>query len=280
MEQVTYQTANGALTGCLFEVSPLEPKAVVFCHGAFEDQQSWQEYASRMAGQGFNVFTFDFAGHGLSEGIRSTVDLEVWAYNLRDSMNYLARRGYQRFAVVGHGHGGSAGLIAAAHDARITCLVALAAPVSLIPPLSERIAYTAASLASKIKKKIKHAPLTLSRLQELDDLELLADESANAAYLATPTVRSYYQAVPIPDSLHSVWMDITRSAGRVRAPVLILHGAKDRVIAEKQSQALVRLLPEHKRLEIMPQSGHALHLDIEKDEVYKQIAVWVKRYLK
>lgn len=280
MEQITYQSTNGALTGCLYEAQVLEPRVVVFCHGAFEDQQNWQEYASRMAGQDISAFTFDFTGHGLSEGIRSTVDLEVWAYNLRDSMNYLARRGYQRFAVAGFGHGGSAGLIAAAHDERIACLAALAAPVSLIPVLPERFAYSAASMASKIKKKIRHSTLTLSRLQELDELEILSDESANAAYLALPAVRSYYQAVPIPEGLHSVWMDITRSTRRVQAPVLILHGAKDRIIAVKQSQTLAQLLPEHKHLEMMPQSGHALHLDIEKEEVYQQIAIWVKRYLK
>jgi pimeloyl-ACP methyl ester carboxylesterase len=279
MEQISFRSGECTLTGCLFEAAVLEPKAVVFCHGAFEDQQNWQPYASRMAGQCFSAFTFDFTGHGLSEGIRSTVDMEVWAYNLRDGLNYLARRGYQRFAVVGFGHGGSAGLLAAAHDDRIACLAALAAPVSLIPPLPERIAYSAATLASRIKKKIKHTPFTLSRVQELGDLEILADESANATYLARPELRDYYTAVPIPECLHSVWMDITRSAKRVNTPVLILHGAKDRMIKIKQSQTLAGILPAHKHLEIMPESGHALHLDVEKEEVYKQIARWVKRYL-
>lgn len=280
MEQISYPSGDYTLAGCLFEAPAAEPRAVVFCHGAFEDQQNWQAYASRMAGQGYASFSFDFTGHGKSGGIRSTVDLSVWAYNLRDSLNYLARRGYERFAVIGFGHGGSAGLLAAAHDDRIACLVVLATPVSLIPPLSERIVYSAAVLASKIKQKVRRKPFTLSRLQELEDLEMLSDESANTEYLARPDLRAYYEAVPIPECLHSVWMDITRSAGRVSAPVLIMHGAKDRVIEEKQSQTLARLLPLHKHIEVMRESGHALHLDVEREEVYKQIARWVKRYLK
>lgn len=280
MEQITFRSGDSTLAGRLFEAPEPEPRAVIFCHGAFEDQQHWAAYASRMAGQGLGAFTFDFAGHGLSQGVRSTVDLEIWAYNLRDGMNYLARRGYKRFAVVGLGHGGSVGLLAAAHDERIVCLAALAAPVSLIPPLAERIAYSAAHLASKIKRKIKHTPLTLSRLRELEDLEVLADVDANAAYLARPELRTYYAAVPIPECLHSVWMDITQTVRRVSAPVLILHGAKDRIIPGKQSQKLAALLPAHKHLEILPESGHALHLDSENEEVYKQIASWVKRYLK
>jgi len=41
---------------------------VLFCHGAFETQENWTAFADRLSQEGFTVFTFDFAGHGASQG--------------------------------------------------------------------------------------------------------------------------------------------------------------------------------------------------------------------
>ena len=166
---------------------------MVFCHGAFEFQDNWSDYAARFAEQGVTAFSFDFAGHGASQGLRSQVDLRIWAYNLRDALNELGRRGYRRFAVVGWGTGGSAALLAAAHDTRIACAACLATPVFLQPSLSDRVVYGLGGVLGRAKKALLKKSLTLSRLNELANMRLLADAEANADPPVRPACRRITQ---------------------------------------------------------------------------------------
>lgn len=252
----------------------------MFCHGAFEFQENWFAYARRMTAEGWSAFTFDFAGHGQSQGLRSLVSLRVWAYNLRDALTALQRRGYGPFAVIGLGMGGSASLLAAAHDPRIESVVTLSAPMILQPPLAERVAYGLISGAAKIKKVIFKRPLTLSRLNELDEMRFLSDSAANEKYVADDQLRQMYSAVPIPDSLDSVWMDISGAVEKISLPVLVIHSKDDSIIPASQSQKIYDLLKGPKELELIEGSGHALHLDEKKGDVFALILAWIKRHAK
>jgi alpha-beta hydrolase superfamily lysophospholipase len=252
----------------------------VFCHGAFEFQENWFEYARQMNAEGWHAFMFDFAGHGRSEGLRSLVSLRVWAYNLRDALIALQRRGYGPFAVVGLGMGGSASLLAAAHDQRIESVAILSTPMILQPPLAERVAYGLISGAAKIKKAIFKRPLTLSRLNELEEMRFLSDSEANEQFIANDRLRQIYAAVPIPDSLDSVWMDISGAVQKVSLPVLVIHSRDDEMIPAHESQKIYDLLQGPKELKLIEGSGHALHLDQKKDEVFRLIFNWIKSHRK
>lgn len=284
LEKVEFQSEGNLIRGCLYlaknpAVLAKNVGAVIMCHGAFEHQENWSNYARQLAENGFMVLTFDFAGHGKSEGLHSHVELPVWAYNLRDAMNFLARRGYQVFSLVGWNSGGSAALLAAAHDARIKCVVTMAAPVLMMPGLSDRVVYIGATFFSKLLRKIRKRPFTVSRLRELDDLVVAIDEAVNHQYCHDPLILQAYTTVPVVESLDSIWLDITKPIKRILAPVLILHGTKDRIVPQKQSKLLFERLPGHKKMHLFENSGHALHLDQDRDEVFIQIMIWIKKYL-
>jgi alpha-beta hydrolase superfamily lysophospholipase len=280
MEKVVFSSEGVELYGTLREAEGSGPWAVVICHGAFEYQDNWFYYAERFTSEGLSTLTFDFVGHGESQGIRNLVNLRVWAYNIRDALNFLETRGYQKFALVGWDSGGSAVLLVAAHDRRLKCAVALSTPVLLTPPLVERIIFSFATLVAKVKKTIWKKQLTLSRINQLPEMRFMVDDNANEQYLANPRLKEIYRAVPIPDSLDSVWIDITRAIKRINIPVLVIHGAKDHILPVNQSQKLHALLQSPKDLQLIGESGHAVHLDQEKDEVYNLIARWVTIYLK
>ena len=233
-----------------------------------------------MNAEGWSAFTFDFAGHGQSEGLRSLVNLRVWAYNLRDALTALQQHGYGPFVVVGWGMGGSAALLAAAHDQRIESVVILSTPVILQPPLAERVAYGLISGAAKIKRAIFKRPLTLSRLNELAEMHFLAEEAANEGYIANDRLRKIYAAVPIPDSLDSVWMDISEAVQKISLPILVIQSKDDKMLPANQGQKIYDLLKGSKELKIIEDSGHALHLDEKKEEVFRLILDWIKRHTK
>ena len=278
-ENVIVISEGVEIHGVLREADQQKSRAVIFCHGAFEFKENWTTYAELLTAEGHATFTFDFTGHGESQGLRSLVDLRVWAYNIRDILNHLQRRGYQRFALVGWGSGGSAALLAAAHDQRVACAAILSAPVYLLPGVGERAAYGLISAVARIKTAITGKPLTLSRLKELAERRIASDKSANEQYLSNPKVREQYSAVPIPDSLDSVWIDLTRAAARIKIPVLVMHGTDDQILAVDQSERLFSILQGKKELKRIDGSGHALHLDVRKESVFLEIYDWVKRYL-
>lgn len=280
LESVTFSCEERTLRGALFAAHSLQPIAVVLCHGAFEFKENWFHYAERLAGHGFTTLAFDFTGHGESEGLRGAVDMHVWPYDIREALNFLGQRGYRRFGLVGWGSGGTAVVLAAAHDPRVRCAVVLSSPVFLMPSLADRVALMLVTGVGKIKRAIWKKPLTLSRAKELDEMRVAVDDEANARYLSDPRLRAHFEAVPVPESLHSTWIDITHAARKVKVPTLIIHGAEDTVNPVDQSRRLHEAVQGHKRLHIIRQTGYAVHLDQHQDEVYNLIAGWMKRHLK
>lgn len=276
MEPIVVKSEGLEIHGALFETDRPGTVATVFCHGAFEHQENWFDYAEGLSSEVLSTCTFDFAGHGQSEGLRGLVNLRVWAHNIRDVLSYLQTRGYEQFALVGWGLGGSAALLAAAHDQRLSCAVVLSTPVYLLPPLPERVAYSLLAAVANLKKAISKRPLTLSRLNELDAMRIASDQKVNEGYFSDPTIRRIYQAIPVPDSLDSVWFDITHVIVRVHIPVLVVHGGEDAIVSVDQSQRLYALLQGPKELKLVEGSGHALHLDRQKEAVYALICNWIQ----
>jgi acylglycerol lipase len=280
VEQIIFHSEDLEIHGSLWKTDYPEKGAVLFCHGAFETQENWTAFAERLNGDGFTVCTFDFAGHGASQGIPGLVDLRTWAYNIRDAITYLQGRGCLAFGLVGWESGGSAAVLAAAHDVRLSCAVILSAPVYLLPTLAERLVYLLASLVAKLKIAFFHKHLTLSRLNQMKRLSILLDEARNDAYFANPKVQELYNTFPIPDGLDNVWVDITSSAKKISIPVLVIHGSEDKIVPINQSQKLYDLLSGRKELKMVDGSGHAVHLDLQKDMVYTMIYSWMNTNLK
>ena len=83
-----------------------------------------------------------------------------------------------------------------------------------------------------------------------------------------------YGAIPLRwgGELRSLSADALKLARRVRAPALILHGARDGTAAPRGSRKLLReLASPRKELRILPESGHVLPLDVESEEVCRSV---------
>jgi carboxylesterase len=83
-----------------------------------------------------------------------------------------------------------------------------------------------------------------------------------------------YTAIPMRwgAELRALSQQAQTLARRVRAPVLLLHGALDRTIAPSGSRKLARLLASSRvEVRFLPRSGHVLPLDAEAGEVCRSI---------
>ena len=66
--------------------------------------------------------------------------------------------------------------------------------------------------------------------------------------------RLHYPIVPsalVPDAYPSL-----RLIGRLRAPLLVIHGGRDEIVPVEHARALYDAAPEPKRLRVLPDAGH------------------------
>src|SRR6185503_18038901 len=95
---------------------------------------------------------------------------------------------------------------------------------------------------------------------------------------ATP---SAYAGVPMRwgAELHALSREAFAAAHRVRAPALILQGARDGTVSPAGARKLSRQLASQRvELRILPQSGHVLPLDIESDEVCRGVVSFFEEF--
>jgi esterase/lipase len=58
-----------------------------------------------------------------------------------------------------------------------------------------------------------------------------------------------------------------------------MHGSEDTMCPLKQSQSLYVAVQGPKELRVIENSGHAIHLDGQRDVAYELMAQWLKKYL-
>jgi esterase/lipase len=66
----------------------------------------------------------------------------------------------------------------------------------------------------------------------------------------------------------------------IRAPVLVVHGQRDRVIDPRCAREIgTRLVgSEAVEVDLLPRSGHAISVDIDRDTVNTDVLNWFQRF--
>ena len=127
-EEVTFQSSDGILlAGWFFPNRPSAP-AVVLCHDAGEGKAGRMNIAVPLQKAGFQVLSFDFRGHGESEGQGTSFGIAE-ARDILGAVRFLAkgddqgRAPVKEFGLYGIGMGAHAAILAAHEDIRIRVLV-------------------------------------------------------------------------------------------------------------------------------------------------------------
>jgi pimeloyl-ACP methyl ester carboxylesterase len=101
--------------------------AFVMCHGYGNEQAAFETSALELANEGVATLTFDFRGHGSSEGILdgSVVDdvMDAWEY-----LHEQPEVDRKRMGLIGHSMGAFSAILAAGKLNKAKVLIALACP--------------------------------------------------------------------------------------------------------------------------------------------------------
>jgi len=127
-EPIDFSAEGGTLHGEILLPNGQWPfPGAVLCHGMATDHRSMRPSAERLVRRGIATLTFDFRGHGKSDG---TLDGDL-AQDVIAAIKFMCRHPKidpQRIALVGHSLGAIAALHAAAALENIRALVFLSGP--------------------------------------------------------------------------------------------------------------------------------------------------------
>lgn len=247
---------------------PTNPKAVaVIVHGLCEHQGRYDYLTSRLYAQGIAVYRFDHRGHGQSKGDRVFYS----DYNeIVDDVNEIVKLAETELSdlplfIIGHSMGGYA-----------TALFATKYP-------------------GRAKGIILSGALTRYNLQtfgtipeELSDTDYI-DNSLASGVCSDPSVGQAYTEDPFVEKQISIGLMrsllgglnyLKTNAADFVEPALIMHGANDGLVSEKDSRDLFgEIGSKDKELVIYANLMHEIFNEFEKDRVINNVLRWIKKHI-
>lgn len=224
-----------------------------------------QRFARFLVPRGYICLAFDYRGHGASEGERGRLIPQEEVEDVRAGVSLLetvAEVDAERIGVLGWALGGGVAITAAADDLRIGAVAVCNAvgdgARSIRPQHDER---SWMSLVSRVEEDRRQRVISgRSQLVPAFDIVRLDRDTATDGYCGTELAAAT-QEFGSPVSLEAAdFMLRFRPEDVVHRiaprPLLLVHGAVNRLHSPDESRELYRRAGEPKRLELLADSGH------------------------
>ncbi|MGI9020479.1 MAG: lysophospholipase [Solirubrobacterales bacterium] len=242
--------------------------AVVISHGGGEHSGRYEHVAVRLGAAGYRVWAPDHRGHGMSDGERMRFSsVSPMAADLRTMVAIAAREAPVRKPfLLAHSMGAAIGLdYACDHQDELSGIVLSGALAALDQKTSVRLAARAVARLSPGRGIFKVDPETVSR-----------DPAVVAAYDSDPL--NFHGSFPAESivALERVGMSFPKRLPSLALPLLILHGADDRLTPPGGSRLVDELASSpDKTLKLYPGLRHEILNEPERDAIIDEIVAWL-----
>jgi len=251
-----------------------QPKALaILVHGYGEHMGRYKHVIEAMVEQGYAVHSLDHRGHGDSTGVRAHVerfDYFVDDLHLLVQQAKAAHAGLPCF-MVAHSMGGLIGTrYALRHQDQLAGLILSGAAIQVgddISPWIRRIATLIATLVPTlpITPATRATESVLSRdplVQEQFDTDPLTYKGKLRARMGLEFAKAA--------------TDARNRVAELQLPLLVMHGAEDRLTNPKGSELLyTEARSQDKTLKLWPGCRHEILNEPEKDEVIAFMLDWL-----
>jgi pimeloyl-ACP methyl ester carboxylesterase len=203
--------ADATLAGWVCETQGQQRGTLVYLHGIADNRESSIGIIRRFVPHGLAVVAYDSRAHGDSTG-----DACTYGYFEQDDLHQILDTVAGPVVLVGNSLGASVALQEAAHDPRVTAVVAIAA---------------------------------------FSDLRTIATERAPFVFTGGAIDRAFARAEADAHFRADVVSPVA-AARSITAPVLLVHGAADVETPPAHSERILTALAGAKRLLLVPGIGH------------------------
>lgn len=247
---------------------------VVLSHGLGEHAGRYHHVARRFGESGLVVYALDHRGHGRSGGKRVYLrDMSEYVGDFRTLVGIAAAQ-YPALPLLVLGHSMGGGIVftyGVEYPDEYTAMVlsgpAVAAQAAVSPVLA-----VVAKVLGKIAPGLP--------VENLDANAVSRDPAVVAAYNADPLV--WHGKVPagIARALIIVGETMPQRASALTAPLLVVHGEKDRLVAADGSRHLVECVGSSDvHLKVYPGLFHEVFNEPEKELVLDDVTTWIETHL-
>lgn len=248
-----------------------KPKAVIFIvHGLAEHGGRYNETAAFLAKQGYAVFCHDHQGHGLSEGKMGYIkhfstydkDLAVFIDNTLEKYPGIP------VFLLGHSIGGTITVsYCLKNQARINGLILSATALQR----GESIKGWQVALA-----KILSVIVPKAGIDRLDSSTISKDQAVVDAYRNDELVYTGKLSARLGSEVLKTMGTLPRETAGIKLPVLIMHGADDRLVAPSGSRNIYATVgSKDKTLKMYEGLYHEILNEPEREMVYRDVAEWI-----
>jgi pimeloyl-ACP methyl ester carboxylesterase len=268
-DEVDFAVDGAKRFGLLRVVDPDMPTVVLLSGVGFHTFE-YVAFAELLADRGINTYSFDFRGHGRSDGTRGAWTINDLVQDTQAALDALEDRRHRRVTLFGNSLGAMVAIATAGVDDRPDSVVASNAAARLgdflLTPW-RRVLFAA------VKPMARVVPLRIS-LNHFYSYEQLINDSAWIDTIRHDPLVSDARRLTVPTyrDLLEDWNGET-SIGLLRCPVLVVHGELDKFQPSNQAEMLFAAAHQPKQ-RLALQSGHLPHLE-RPTEVADHLAAWV-----
>ena len=253
-----------------------EPKAVLMIvHGLGEHSGRYLNVVNHFVPMGFAVYGMDHPGHGKSDGTRKYVDrFEDFIENVKAYFDRI--QGWQvdkPIFLVGHSLGGLIGAVYLLdHQPGLKGAI-LSGPSVKIPdnisPITVFIGKMLVALMPKLGL-LKTAPEGVSR-----------DPAVVQAYIDDPLVSKRKTTARLAAEILKAMQRVSREAGRITLPILILQGGADWIVDPAGAKMLYDSVSSaDKEIKIYDGLYHEVYNEPEHPAVLRDVEQWIGTHMK
>jgi lysophospholipase len=252
---------------------PDAPRAVVYvCHGHAEHLGRYSHLITALTSHGYAVYGQDHRGHGRSSGERALV---MRFDDFVDDFRLLTERAHREHpelpqVLIGHSMGGLIAIrYALKYGDDLNALVT-SGPALVI---DEGTSPSKRRIGKVVARLVPAGPLP--RGQSDEDL-LTTDPDVRLQFGLDPL--THHGPTRIRTAVEMLWAgeDARRKLGRIRMPLLAMHGANDTLTFPSGTRALFeRASSEDKTLKLWPGMKHEIFNEPDRREVIRFMLDWI-----
>lgn len=250
--------------------TPDKPEAaVIMIHGLGEHIGRYDHWAELFHRQGIEFIGADLPGHGNSEGKRGHIKDYGLLFEMIDSLILLFRKDNPGVPVFLYGHSLGGGIVL---NYLLNSDPDIRGAVVTSPWL--RLSFQPEKSKLKLAGILRNIVPKMTMANGLIIESISRDTQVVEAYRNDPLIHDRI-SISLIDAAFRAAAESLENAGKLKIPVLLLHGSDDQICSPEGSLGFASKTGMAE-LKIWEGGFHELHNDLIKTEVFDCIARWIK----
>jgi alpha-beta hydrolase superfamily lysophospholipase len=253
-----------------------KPKAVfVLVHGMGAHSGRYQYFADYFTKKGFSGYAMDLPGYGeLMGGHKGHVDnIKIYHEHIKQLKEVAAKENPGKpLFLLGESMGG---LLVASHA--INYDNGYNGVIAIVPAFNDVFNFTAADRVGILIKSIMDPKYPVE--MPFKDVDLTTDKKILAKIGKDKLEHKFASAGLLRQLLIEQVVNIDAKIGRLKIPIFMMLSGRDRLVDTKFDELLYKRIRSDKTLKVYQGSLHALTIEKNRMEIYKDIIEWAIKHI-